>query len=234
MPSADIATIAALGASVLCLDTCSVLDQVRDPTRDSVRAHERQAALDLLGIAEAGKQLVALIADQVTFEFAENLKPVEDEARAALLKLKDRLVRIDAVAAVYGTTGLTNVSHLDDHVARARTTVDRWMTAANLVRKGPDVPGLALDRLNRARTPARRGKDSMKDCVVIETYLESARELRAAGLSQPIVFVSSNTKDYCTETGSALRTDLASEFAALNIEYAPNFAAAKHLLGLSI
>ena len=72
----------------------------------------------------------------------------------------------------------------------------------------------------------------MKDCVVIETYLEIARGLRAGGLAAKIVFVSSNTRDYAGETGSTLRPDLAREFATLNMEYAPNLAAARNFLGL--
>ena len=66
---------------------------------------------------------------------------------------------------------------------------------------------------------------------MIETYLDVVRQLRNARLAAPIVFVSSNIKDYAEETGVRLRTDLAEEFAALNLEFAPNLAAAKHLLG---
>jgi hypothetical protein len=96
----------------------------------------------------------------------------------------------------------------------------------------PEIASRALLRLNQARTPARKGRDSMKDCVVIETYLDAVGELRAAGLESKIVFVSPNTKDYAGEPGRALKPDLAQEFATLGMEYAPNLAAAKHLLGM--
>ena len=94
------------------------------------------------------------------------------------------------------------------------------------------IASRAFLRLNQARAPARKGKDSMKDCVVIETYLDVAARLRAAGLKSKIVFASSNTKDYTGDTRRALRPDLAEEFALLEMEYAPNLAAARHLLGL--
>jgi hypothetical protein len=32
--------------------------------------------------------------------------------------------------------------------------------------------------MNAARTPARKGKESMKDCVIVEAYLEAAQQLR--------------------------------------------------------
>jgi hypothetical protein len=232
MPGADIARIVTLAAPVLCVDTCTVLDLMRDPTRESVRAHERQAALDLLSAIEHGRDLVALLADQVAHEFGDHARGVQDEAAQAIAKLKAQLGRIDAVAAVYGSAGAASLAHLDDHVTRARAIVDRWMKAATMAVDGPDVPARALARLNKPRTPARKGKDSMKDCVIIESYLEIADALRVCGLTRPIVFVSSNVKDYCGGIASSLKPDLAAEFDALGMDYAPNLAAAKYLLGL--
>jgi hypothetical protein len=44
--TADFARLAALGAPILCFDTCTVLDIMRDPTRETVRDHEQLAAVD--------------------------------------------------------------------------------------------------------------------------------------------------------------------------------------------
>jgi hypothetical protein len=224
--------LAALGAPVLCLDTCIVLDLMRDPTREAVRAHERQAALSLLTALESGTQLVGLVADQVRFEFGENVKVVEEEAERALNRMREQIRRIDAVAAVYGASGSTDLSHLDDHIAQSRAVVDRWMEAVTPAPQSAEIASRALLRLNQVRTPAQKGKDSMKDCVVLETYLDVAAALRTAGLSSKIVFASSNTKDYTGEPGRTLKADVAGEFAGVGMEYAPNLAAAKHLLGM--
>ena len=72
----------------------------------------------------------------------------------------------------------------------------------------------------------------MKDCVILETYLDHVRELREGGLTAPIVFVSSNTKDYAEPSGGMVRNDIKDEFESLELEYAPNMAAAKHMLNL--
>jgi hypothetical protein len=232
MMPAEMARVAALQAPLLCFDTCTVLDIMRDPTRETARAHESQAALDLLAAIESGTKLIALMADQVGFEFGENAKAVEEEATKSLKKLRDQLARIDAVAAVFGGVGQTSVRHLDDHTARARAIVDRWMAAATPAKQQPDIASRAFVRLNQARTPAQKGKDSMKDCVVIETYLDIVAKLRSAGLTAKAVFVSSNTADYTGETRKTLKSDLAAEFAVLGMEYAPNLAAAKHFLGV--
>jgi len=72
----------------------------------------------------------------------------------------------------------------------------------------------------------------MKDCVIIEAYLETAHQLRAAGFSKPVVFASSNTKEYFEPNTRHLPMDIASDLAAVQMDYAPNFGAAKHLLQL--
>ena len=231
MPELTIDRIVTLGAPVLCVDTCTILDLMRDPTRESVRAHERRAALDLLTAMEGGLTLIGLMADQVEFEFRENAIPVEEEARQALRNLKSRLGRLDDVAAVYGAVGNSDIAHLDDHVSQARSIVDRWIGVSIRFRPDADVASRAVRRVNQARTPAKKGRDSIKDCVIIETYLDFASQLRAAGLDSPIVFTSSNTRDYATEGGVSLKTDLSSDFAHLNIQFAPNLAAARYQLG---
>ena len=228
----EISRIVSLGGPVLCSDTCTVLDLMRDPTRENVLAHERQAALDLLAEMEVGPNLIGLLADQVVFEFRENANTVESEAREALERLKHKLQRLDTVAAVYGGSGSASINHLDGHVAQARAIVDRWVRASIQVEQGSDIASRAFLRLNQVRTPARRGKDSMKDCVVVETYIDFVAQLRMAGLISPIVFVSSNVKDYTEETRTVLKADLFAEFTRLNLMFAPNFAAAKHQLRL--
>jgi hypothetical protein len=75
--------------------------------------------------------------------------------------------------------------------------------------------------VNLARTPARKGRDSTKDCVAVETYLEAVRKVRAQNSAVRIVFVSSNTKDYADGGGAGLKPDLAADFAAVNMEYQP-------------
>jgi len=232
MPETAIADIGLPDIPILCLDTCIVLDLMRDPTRKTVRAHERQAALDLLMVAESRKQLIVLIADQVKLELTEHLDSVQEEATQAIENLRSLVVRIEAVASIYGGVGSADLSHLDDHCARARKIVDRWIMVATPALQSPDIASRALTRLNKAQTPARKGKDSMKDCVVVETYLDLVRKLRAGGHKAAAVFASSNVKDFAEETGSTPKPDLASEFAALRLEYAPNMAVAKHHLRL--
>ena len=84
-----------------------------------------------------------------------------------------------------------------------------------------------------AQAPARKGKDSLQDCVVLETYLEAVGELRRHGLTTPVVFLSSNTNDYSESSTkkSELHPGLLPQFAALDMQYATGHGMAKALLG---
>ena len=55
--------------------------------------------------------------------------------------------------------------------------------------------------------------------------------MRGAGVTPPIVFLSSNTNEYLTES-KVLKPDIAAEFGTINLGYAPNMSAAKYALGL--
>jgi hypothetical protein len=226
----DAQAIASAGVPVLCIDTCSILDIMRDPTRETAKPNDRQAAIDLVAAAESGR-LICLMAEQVAIEFSGHDQPVQDEAERNLKKVREQVERINKLSAVFGAPGNVNLAHLDDHVGRARAVVGRWLAKLGNVTPSPLAPAKAFARVNAGIAPARRGKESSKDCLVYETYLEAVSALRGAGVTTPIVFLSSNTNEYLTE-GRILNPDIAAEFCAINLGYAPNMGAAKYALGL--
>lgn len=231
--SREISRLVGMGLPVLCVDTCTVLDVVRDITRESVTPADVNAGLALLAMAEVGSGLTVLMAEQVSLEISGNAANVEQEAQTALEKFLAQAQRIHDVAEAYGARGPLQVLHLDGHVRRARPVLNRWLQVAQVVPHNDGVASRALRRVNEPRTPARRGKESMKDCVIVEVYIETASQLRAAGMTAPIVFASSNTREYFAPNTRHLQEDIAADFAAVSIEYAPNWGAAKHSLGLS-
>lgn len=232
LPAQEISRLTRLGLPVLCVDTCTVLDVVRDITRESVTPVDVNAGLALLAMAETGSSLTVLMAEQVTLEIADNVANVEQEALAALRKFLAQAQRIHDVAGEYGAQGHLQVHHLVGHGNRARPVLDRWKQVSHVVPHNDGVASRAFRRVNEPRTPARRGKESMKDCVIVEAYIETARQLRSAGLTAPIVFASSNTKEYFAPNTRHLQDDIAADLAAVGIEYSPNWGAAKHSLGL--
>lgn len=229
--ASDIARLTAGGAPVLMLDTCALLDVVRDVTRKEAKGHLVRAAVSILDAAEQGR-LELLIADQVRTELNANLQGVQEEASAKLTKFLKQVEEVSDIAAVYGAVGSVAAAHLSDHVVRARAILDRLLPRAMSVSPGPEVAQRAFHRVSHAVLPSRPGKESMKDCHIIETYLETAAQLRQAGFSGHMVFGSSNTDDYHDKGTNRLHQSLAAEFAAFNLEYGSNFGSMRHLLGV--
>ncbi len=232
LSSQEVYRLVGLRVPVLCVDTCTVLDVVRDITRETVTTGDVNAGFALLSMAEKGSALIVLMAEQVTLEIAVNVVSVEHEAQAALQKFLAQAQRIHDVAMAFGAQGKLQVRHLDGYVSRAKPVLDRWKQVAQMVPHNDGVASRAFRRVNEPRTPARRGKESMKDCVIVEAYIEAASQLRAAGMTAPIVFASSNTKEYFAPNTRHLQNDIAADLVAVGMEYAPNFGAAKHSLGL--
>ena len=230
--SSDIASLATLNAPVLCVDTCTVLDVIRDITRETVTPGDALAGLALLAAAETGAALIVLMAEQVSLELASHVAGVEEEALNGLKRFQAQIQRIHDVTVAYGALGPLQVGHISGHVGRAGPVLDRWMNIARPVPHNDGVASRALRRVNAPRTPARNGKESMKDCVIVEAYIEAASQLRFAGLTAPIIFASSNTREYHAPNTTHIQLDIAADLSAVGVEYAPNFGAAKHFLGL--
>ena len=224
----------ATNVPVLCVDTCAILDILRDPTRKDVHSKNHAAALALLGCAETEAQLDVRIADLVRTEYLENVEGVRKEAEAGLSRLVSQIAKLNELTELYDSPGHVDTSHWNDHVRQCRHIAERWMAVGETVHgSGSDaVVQNAFARVYQARPPAKRGKDSTKDCVILETYLDFIRKLRAAGRTERIVFLSSNTKEFAASGTGAIKEEIAGEFADIGLEYAPSMVAAKGLLGL--
>lgn len=225
----DFAAISSLGVPILCIDTCSILDIMRDPTRDGARAYERQAAIDLVKEAEAGR-LICIIAEQVDMEFADHDQPVQETAERELERLRNKIKRVNEIAAVFGSQSTVNLAHLDDHVKRTRAVVGRWLKELKLQVPSANALIRAFKRSTSGIAPATQAKKSVEDCLIYETYLEAATAFQNTGQTLPIVFLSSNTKEY-QGMGRILKPEIDAEFSELKMTYAPNMAAAKSQLG---
>jgi hypothetical protein len=232
LASADLAAIVAGGAPVLLVDTCVLLDLIRDVTRNDVQVHNLIAANAPLTAAENENDLIVIVSDHVRTELTDNQRGVEEDARRGLTKFREQVNRINLVAEQFGAATTIDTTHLADHVARTMAVLQRWAKIAITAPVGPDIECRAMRRVMQALAPSRKGKESAKDCLVVESYLEVAAELRVAGFSRRIVFASSNTNEFLDNGTKQLHAQLQTDFGVHAIDYAPNFGAAKHSLGL--
>ena len=216
---------------ILCLDTCSALDVLCDPSRREVGLPEQEASLFLLGMGETGSGLEVRVADQVRLEYADRVERVQKETTRALRKLRSQIEKVDELVGLHGCKGQIVLDHWYGHPKRCRKAADRWMKIAASVPTPSDVEKRAFARVNKALPPAGRGKSEMKDCVILETYLAYVKALRVDS-NRTVVFVSSNTKDFANERGNDVADEIRAEFLAVDLKYAPNMRIARRLLGL--
>lgn len=132
---------------ILCLDTCSVLDILRDPGRRDVGVQEQTASLSLLDIAELGSALEVRVADQVRHEYADRVAEVQEETIRGLSRLRSQIRKIDELVALHGAKRHVAMEHWDGHPERCRQAADRWMQVAKPAPSSADVVGRAYARL---------------------------------------------------------------------------------------
>lgn len=187
--------IAAAGLPVLCIDTCSLLDIIRDPSRETALPHNAAAAMAIVQMMESGSAVTCLLADQVRQELATHQQSVTDEATRGMQKICESIKRVDGLVSAFSPPVRTDIRHWRNHVANASALLQRWIGSCVAAPESSEVKMRACNRALQARAPARKGKDSLADCVVLETYIEAAAQLRQRGMKTPIVLLSSNVQD---------------------------------------
>jgi hypothetical protein len=221
-------------APALLLDTCSLLDLMRDPTRETFSAEQVHAASRLLGRAESRPPTLWLpIASQVLSERDERQLNVKLEAEAAIRRLEECVHRVQRTMAAHGliTSAIAPPLSASNFLDTASTMVDRYFSAGLPFENPRNVAGKAFARVAANKAPSKRGQQA-KDCLVIESYLHIAKQLREQQFQHKIVFLTTNTRDYSDPTASSgkLHPDLVAEFHAVNMAYAVNLLMAEHLL----
>jgi hypothetical protein len=188
--------IVAAPAPVLLGDTCALADLMRDPTRETLTGVHVETARRLLARTEAHpKTLWIALTDQVIIELSDNLDGIEQGAVTAIRQLEEAVNRVRLIMSAHGL-----VTAAPDLIAAglppvARQLVRRFGSVGLHVSTPRGAKNKAWARIAANIPPAQKGQQA-KDCIVLESYLALARELRGAGFDKPIVFFTSNTADY--------------------------------------
>lgn len=232
MAYVSLEAIARADIPVLLPDTCILLDLLRSPRRNNVDANAMLAGKAIRDGVVDSETIGCVVAEQVRNELNDNLRNVLDETSSELGCLRDEIARIDKWAEALGQARQTQIGHYLRCVPAAEAIMSDIVNGAINHATTQDINLNAFGRVMAGRTPAQPGKDSTKDCVVVESYLDVAANLRNLGHTADIVFASSNTKEFVSGTPRALNADIAAEFAALNIRYSRALHETRHLLGL--
>lgn len=224
--------IAQANVPVFLPDTCILLDLMRSPRRENVDENAMLAGKTIRDGVVENEAIACIVAEQVRNELNDNRQTVRHDTNAGLGRLRDEIARIDKWAEALGQARQTQIGHYLACVPVAEAMMSDIVNAAINHTTTQDISLNAMGRVMAGRTPAQPGKDSTKDCVVVESYLDVATSLRNLGHTGDIVFASSNTKEFLSGTPKALNADIAAEFAALGIQYSRALHETRHLLGL--
>lgn len=220
------AAIAASGLPVLIPDTCALLDIIQAPVRDGFRAEDAAAMRRVLAALNgAPPSLAVVVPELVQAEFADNVARAEQEVTQGLARL-DGLV--EAAAQRIGwldDTAPHSAPALSQrgHPASGRALADCVIARAMLINDSVDERERAFFRVRVNEAPARRGSQSINDCLIVETALSFVRQYRSCGGAAPLAFLSSNVKDYME--GRSVRAPLDGQFDELGITFVSRWSA---------
>ena len=223
MPSiADaVAQIRAADLPVMFIDTCSLVDVIREPLRPAELTGCVQAAQELLRLATSPPpRCILVIASFVHGEWLTHAGPESDRLRLALAQLDEDAERFHDYCALVGITppfARPGYRHLP--IADGLHDLSRTLRDA-AIHLDPDQ-GCIIRAHGRASTytpPSRKGGE-VKDSTILEECLEVSRQLHAASFARRRLFCTSNRRDYC-ETGSRLFPSLTVEMGAVGMGFA--------------
>ncbi|MEO8682790.1 MAG: PIN domain-containing protein [Vicinamibacterales bacterium] len=210
----------------ILIDTCVWLDLAKDP---------RQAPL--LGVVEemVKRKLVTLIVPRIVLdEFRRNRgRIIADSTKS--LSSHFHVVK-DAVGKIGGDNRQMRVvlSHLDDvshkmpivggTVASTLDQIEKLLAASPSIAPTDDTKLRAAQRAIEKQAPFHRGRNSMADALIIETYAECVRDKTSAGTR--FAFVTHNKNDFSTVNGNEKlpHPDLAGCFSRIKSLYFINLA----------
>ena len=212
----------------ILVDTCVWLDLAKDTNQTP-----------LLGVVDEMVKLgiVQLIVPRIALdEFRRNRARVAKES-AKSLSSHFRLVKA-AVGKIGGDKKRIKLvlSHLDDvghkipivggAAVESLDRIEKLLTSSPIIESSESIIMRAAGRAIDKKAPFNRGKNSMADAVLLETYAECIRKTETHGVR--FAFVTHNTNDFSIEHGNhkSPHPEIANLFSRIKSLYFINLAEA--------
>jgi hypothetical protein len=219
-------------APILLPDTSALFDLMREPSREKMSAADITAAIGFLRQATTRpRSMWIALPEQVLLEVRTNKRSIRSQAERDLRRLDASLQKVRSIMDAHGLqiSDLSPNLLATDFLRRTEQLVDGVQAAALLFSTPRTVPKKAFARVATGTAPARTGKEA-KDCVIIESYFQLASQLRSLGVTEKIIFLTSNTNDYSDELKTAsIHPQLAADFRTVRMEFAVNYSMAASL-----
>ncbi len=223
--------ILASPAPVLLLDTSSVLDIIRAGGRESCPPQLIKAAMEILDRAsQSPPRLWIVMADLVQREWNDNCDRVMLETHKRIEELDKNIKALADVLGYLGRVPPTPFTVFSGYgiESQLRSLASNLLVAAAIIKGDDGCSVLANRRSIMGWAPASRGKNALKDCMIIEHYISLCQELSKADFNSKCAFVSSNINDY--GKGGRPLPPLDEHLKAVGIEYVTDLAWARSIL----
>lgn len=207
---------------MLFIDTCALLDLVRLPIRPTDFKRELQAVTELLKQATLSR--IALSISTVTpAEYYRNELSVIEEVRKHLKNACKTAEQISSFAMHIGAGDIDSRIDIELFVSKVSESGQTALRACRQVDATTDDELVAYRRMASGLRPAQRGKDSLGDCTVYAQLVRVASSIRANSQS-PIVFLTSNTKDFSASNKLEPHSDIEEDFTSSRIKLVTNWS----------
>ncbi|MDQ0246519.1 hypothetical protein J2S09_004123 [Bacillus fengqiuensis] len=195
--------------NVLILDTCCLLDIVRVPIRETIQP--LQAALKIVnGINSNNFNIV--LPSYIPMEWTDNISNVCDEVNKSIEKNQSKLTYLNGIVIeLQSPVTIPDFKSIGIET-QLRSISKKVLDLGLTLQEDPEYHLKGFYRSASKRPPARKGKESLKDCVVFEETLAIGNNLRQLGFDKKVVFASSNTQEFDNE-------DIRAELGTYNIQY---------------
>lgn len=220
---------------VLFPDTCILLDILRYPRFTKGKEINRNSIKSAKRICESLQndcKVVSVIAERVNYEIPKNKDSVIHHEKENHLEYIKRTQYVKGWSREIGIKYISSTLDYEEAIQRCKKIQREWLRNSLIALSTDELERRAMFRVTNYIPPAKKGKDSESDCLILETCLELARQLQEEEFPHLIVFASSNTKEFVDRTTGDLFLNIKDEFDNLNIFFARSLYDAAYQLKL--
>ncbi|MFZ5811701.1 MAG: hypothetical protein ACOY4F_06630 [Thermodesulfobacteriota bacterium] len=219
---------------ILFVDTCAILDILRLPFRENNPTTAKSyldSAQHALQLSKSNN-LRIIILPNVPTEYSDNFQETKNELSRHISKSVQGLKVLEALhLSRANQLSVPNLLSIDTEAFLEKICNDFISNGIHIFQENT-ITLRATNRVIKSIPPSRKG--TIKDCIIYEHGLEICSLLRKQGFTEKIVFLTSNTKDYCDGNGYA-KKQINDELSAFEIRLCLNWSwAINDLYGDSI
>ncbi len=213
-------------------DTSSLLNVLEVPVPDEkVSPNIVPAALAFLSRLRTNPPTLHIaLAQVVEEEWLRNQKSKLEKSVNSIRRADERISFLWSIATSMNSAPVSPYLQFAglQLAERLHAITESLLRSAKVIARDASFDADAGRRIAQGHAPASPARPEFNDCVLTEQYLALCRTLRASGLKERCVFVSSNVRDFGEP--KAPRPPLDADFRLAGIDFAYDLAAAHALL----